>query len=174
MMTAFELPIVRAAQTIGDAWQGSMVLLFFSKWLVIIMGLALIVAYVWDRRSGRWVFLRALLAMVLAAAISLLLGRVFDRLRPFVSFPSDITLLIPKPASFFSFPSTHASVAFAVPCVLWRTHRRWAWVAVCAALMIGIARVAGGVHYPTDILGGIGVGALSALVAIRIGRKNIA
>lgn len=64
------------------------------------------------------------------------------------------------PAQSRSFPSGHAtsSMAFAATAVVlaWPTRRRWpvAILAVAFTSLVGLSRVALGVHYPSDILGG--------------------
>lgn len=69
----------------------------------------------------------------------------------------------------YSFPSGHAMAAGAVYSILafvaWRELRgraRWAAIAACAVLAIGVAlsRVYLGVHYPTDVTAGLLAGAL--------------
>ena len=62
-----------------------------------------------------------------------------------------------------SFPSDHAAVAGAVSTML-LLDGLWGWglAGWVIGLIIGAARVAVGVHYPSDILGGLAVGAVSA------------
>ena len=65
-----------------------------------------------------------------------------------------------------SFPSGHTSTAFAIATSLSLSAREW-YVAVPAltwASAIGLARVWHGVHYPSDVLVGAGLGAGSAVV----------
>jgi undecaprenyl-diphosphatase len=64
------------------------------------------------------------------------------------------------PAESRSFPSGHAtgSMAFAAAVVTlaWPTRRRWSVAILAGAFttLVGLSRVALGVHYPSDILGG--------------------
>ncbi|RUS46906.1 undecaprenyl-diphosphatase [Cohnella sp. AR92] len=107
----------------------------------------------------------------LSAAISLFLGKyvvspVVDHPRPFVSHA--VTQLIPHSADS-SFPSDHATLAFAIAFSVWYANRRLGSVLLAMACLTGIARVYVGVHYPADIVGGL---ALSGIVSYLVYRTN--
>ncbi|MBI2870980.1 MAG: phosphatase PAP2 family protein [Candidatus Omnitrophica bacterium] len=101
--------------------------------------------------------------MVLALAFSNVvtgswLKPLFGRPRPFAAL-EDVRLLIPPPASM-SFPSTHATISFAVAVVVAFRHPRAAvWIFGWAVLM-AYTRAYVGVHYPSDLLGGAIAGTL--------------
>lgn len=65
-----------------------------------------------------------------------------------------------------SFPSSHAVNNFAVGTVLSYYYPRAKWAFLGWASLVGISRVAVGVHYPSDIVGGAMIGALIALLII--------
>ncbi len=99
-----------------------------------------------------------------ADGIASLLKVVTDRPRPFVSIP-DVSVLIAHPSSG-SFPSAHATTAFAGAALL-----GWPWprgrIAFAAlAILIAFSRVYLGVHYPSDVLGGAAIGAAFAAAVI--------
>ena len=66
----------------------------------------------------------------------------------------------------FSFPSGHTSMAFAVATSLSLSYPEWyvAGPALAWAGTMGLARIWHGVHYPSDVLVGAGVGAGSAIL----------
>lgn len=109
-----------------------------------------------------------LIAGVLARAGVEVIRFVVFRLRPFASDPT-IHALISE--SSYSFPSGHAGFFFALATVVYAHNKRvGSWFFV-SALLIGIARVASGVHYPTDILGGAVLGVLVGYGVVRLVRK---
>jgi undecaprenyl-diphosphatase len=73
------------------------------------------------------------------------------------------------------FPSGHASVAFALATVAWLWFgRRTRWWFLAAAVVVCIARVYVGAHFPLDVLGGAALGMASgALVGLLLSiRRN--
>ncbi|MER8018247.1 phosphatase PAP2 family protein [Streptomyces griseoluteus] len=71
----------------------------------------------------------------------------------------------PAPGDW-SFPSNHAAIAAAAAVALLFVSRRLGAVAVVAACAMAVSRVWVGAHYPHDVLAGVVVGAVSALLAM--------
>lgn len=72
----------------------------------------------------------------------------------------------------YAFPSGHTAVAAALAFALFFINKKVGYVFMLFALLIGLARVIAGVHFPIDILGGFILGALiSYLVAYFV--KNV-
>ncbi len=91
---------------------------------------------------------------------------LIGRMRPISKFPT-IELLIKSPGSF-SFPSGHAMVGFASATVLYYCNRRFGLIAYVIASLIAFSRIYLFVHYPSDTLGGIVFGVLTAIFTIHI------
>lgn len=86
-----------------------------------------------------------------------------QRQRPYLTL-QELEVLVPR-RNDFSFTSGHTSTAFAAAYAITRANgRRWAWVYAISA-MIAVSRIYVGMHYPTDVLGGMLVGTLTAAVA---------
>lgn len=85
--------------------------------------------------------------------------------RPFDVF-KEVTPLIPEHG--FAFPSGHATFYMALAMSIFFFHKKAGYVFIFFAVLIGLARVIAGVHYPVDILAGFVLGALVAYFA-----KNI-
>ena len=64
-----------------------------------------------------------------------------------------------------SFPSDHATAAFAIATAIWLRWRAAGAVALVLAAVLAVGRVAVGVHYPGDVVAGaaLGTGAAVAL-----------
>lgn len=65
-----------------------------------------------------------------------------------------------------SFPSGHATASFAAMGAFFAfMNKKWSWLALVLAGLVGFSRNYLFVHYPSDILGGMFVGIVSALIA---------
>ncbi len=117
------------------------------------------------KRHAPW--RRASVAAVLSAGVALAIGKVIseivDRARPFVADPHAVHLFSGHAADP-SFPSDHATAAFAIATAILLRKRGWGIFALLAATVLSVGRVAIGVHYPSDVLAGAALGAASALV----------
>lgn len=136
--------------------------IFFAQYLPYLMVLAFFVLIYYRKGWRRKVhlFCEAALAIILARGILTEIVRYFyHEPRPF-SFYNLAPLLN---ESSWSFPSGHAVWFFALAMVVWFADRKWGWWYFALALVMGIARVYAGVHWPSDILGGAAAGILSAL-----------
>lgn len=134
--------------------------------LVFLLGMAVAGFFPKYRGSGgAWV--KALLAAGFSALIAqygivVLVRLLFDRMRPFevLQFTSII-----KHDAGGSFPSGHAAVAFAMVAVLWfRGYKKLSVVFFVFSVIMGVARITGGVHWPSDIIGGFISGVIAAWV----------
>lgn len=65
----------------------------------------------------------------------------------------------------FSLPSGHSAGSFAAAAFVGTLYRRWTAPALTLALLVGLSRVALGVHYPSDVLIGALLGATVGLVS---------
>ena len=80
--------------------------------------------------------------------------------------------LIDKPTDY-SFPTGHTCASFACALVLYRIlPKKYGVPAVILASLIAFSRLSVGVHYPTDVLGGMFVGIFSSCLVLWIGKKR--
>lgn len=101
--------------------------------------------------------------VALAYAAERIIGFLYFRARPFVSLEGVVKLIEKSPLEK-SFPSGHATAAFAMAFGLMLHNRKWGWALILLALYVSLSRVAVGVHYPSDVAGGMIVAALAAAV----------
>jgi membrane-associated phospholipid phosphatase len=113
----------------------------------------------------------ALAAASLAVLVNQLIGKLWHRQRPFVSHPS--AHVWGSRSHDPSFPSDHASAAFAIAFAVFLYDRVVGSIFLTAAAVIGVGRVFIGAHYPADVAAGVLVGLACALVVARLGRPLI-
>ena len=120
-------------------------------------------------KKGRTVALLTLLVIAASDQISAhVLKPVFSRTRPPYALES-VRLLVDTTRSF-SFPSAHASNAFAVASFVSSFYPRTKVGLYVLAALLAYSRVYVGVHFPSDILGGAALGlvlGLSGAIAAR-------
>ena len=129
-------------------------------WFWIVLGILLLLF-----KKTRVIGITLLISLGINGLLTnLTLKDFFARPRPF-NVSDGITTLIKRPRSF-SFPSGHTSVSFAGALVLYKMMPKKVGIpAVVLAAMIGFSRMYVGVHYPTDVLGGISVGIIASRVS---------
>lgn len=106
------------------------------------------------------------LAMCLSTGIKYLAQRE----RPFDKYPNSIVQR--DHSGTYSFPSGHTTAAFATATSLSLSYKKW-YVAVPAftyAGFMGYSRMRLGMHYPSDVLGGMILGIGSGLLTWRLER----
>ena len=101
------------------------------------------------------VFFSGIFAWCIASVLKILVHTP----RPFSFFPNVVGLLN---QTDFSFPSGHATFFMALAVAIFFYHKKAGYYFIFFALIIGLARIAAGVHFPVDILGGFILGALIA------------
>jgi len=107
-----------------------------------------------ERRSGA---VLATAAAGLALLVNQPIAHLFDRARPYIAHPQAAHLLIsrsPDP----SFPSDHATGAFALAFGIWLYDRTLGSVFLLIAAVLAFSRVYVGAHYPGDVVAGALVG----------------
>jgi undecaprenyl-diphosphatase len=114
-------------------------------------------------RNARHGAVAAGFSATLALGIAQVANHLWERPRPYVAHPGDVHLFIPA-STDTSFPSDHATAAFAIAVAIALRSRRAGWAALIMATIVSIGRVVVGTHYPSDVLAGAAIGTLSALV----------
>ena len=98
---------------------------------------------------------------------NMIIKNIVARPRPY-RMMEELMILIPEPGEY-SFPSGHTSSSFAAGVVLYlMLPKKYGIPAMVLAFLIGISRLYVGVHYPTDVLGGMVMGTLLAVATVKI------
>ena len=121
------------------------------------------------RRTG----LACAVSMVIGLIVTnLVLKNLIARVRPY-ELIEGLTILVKTPHDW-SFPSGHTTNAFAAGWVMFAMlPKKYGVPALILAILIAFSRMYVGVHYPTDILGGVIVGCFAAWCARGIVKKYI-
>lgn len=99
------------------------------------------------------------LSAILAWSISKILKIIFHTPRPPEAI-SNIHSLFQE--SGYAFPSAHAMTISALAFAIFYVNKRIGYVFIIGAILVGIARIMAGVHFPIDIIGGYVFGFLVA------------
>ncbi|MCU6761324.1 phosphatase PAP2 family protein [Brotonthovivens ammoniilytica] len=124
----------------------------------IIAGLLLLISKK-HRKTGILLLAAFILEIILCNGV---LKPLAARVRP-CDINSTVQLLVSRPTDY-SFPSGHTGASFAAASVLWSRKEKGRLAAMILAVLIAFSRMYLYVHYPTDILGGMIVGSLSAVI----------
>lgn len=139
-----------------------MLITFLASFLIWILFAGLFVLWVIDGRIKKEQVLHALYSSAIAWFIAFLIKIVFPTLRPFDQNGGGVkTLTVPIDGAF---PSQHTAIAFSVATTIFMHDKKYGWLYLIAALLIGWGRVMANVHYPADIFGGALLGTLVAVV----------
>jgi undecaprenyl-diphosphatase len=114
------------------------------------------------RHDTRRAVVAAGISAAVALAIASVLSGIVDRPRPFAADPGTVHLFA-KHAADPGFPSDHATAAFAIAVALLLRNRAWGAIVLVFAAILAVGRVAMGIHYPSDVLGGAALGSLTAV-----------
>ncbi len=113
-----------------------------------------------------------LFSILIPWGISAVIKYVVASPRPFLVFEEIKPLFLH--GGFDSFPSGHATFFSALAVSLFLRHKRIGIIYIVVALIVSLARVASGVHFPIDILAGWIIGSTGAFVLYKIfNKKNI-
>lgn len=139
---------------------------WLGNWVIpaSLLGVATGVGYLLRRPSLRAASLWGLYACCLSGLFTTLLKHTSCRTRPFLPEAGDFHPLFCLQDGMDSFPSGHASLAFALAVMLGAVYPPLRLPFYFLAATVGLSRVVLGVHYPSDVLAGAAIGLLSGVL----------
>ncbi len=156
-----------ALHSISGNWFTDALIKVLGDYLLYIVLVAVAYcAYLEYRKRGRerlYHYGVALVAALIARyGVAALIRVFYHRARPFVELQVSHVLN----DSAYSFPSGHTIFMFALATAIFMFNKRLGAVLYVCGLIIGIARIAGGVHWPSDVLGGMVLGTLVGCLTV--------
>lgn len=145
------------------------IIVFFASIFPIALIIFVIVYFFIFKKSPLKFFLIFGMVLIPASVTIFLQWVVFRHPRPFMALP-DVHQLI-SISGFTSFPSEHATIFSALAMSVFFYNKKMGIYFFIFALLIGIARVASGVHFPADILAGFAIGFIFTYFSYRLFRK---
>lgn len=156
-----------------SVWTDALIILFAAYWEIVV-AVALLI-YLWSPKINRvdlkirarkvgWALFSAIVARF---GVVELIRFLYPRERPFAANGWDA--LINQNPLESSFPSGHATffMALAVYLIL-AGDKKLGWFLLVSAVVIGLARVAAGVHWPSDITAGWLVGGIISFIVFKL------
>lgn len=165
-----EASIILALQRALSSDVGEMLVGFCARWVIYLyIPFALIARFSKDMRHAVY---EACWTAALAFATSAILATMIGRVRPYLAIPG-VRAIVPPNIQAGSFPSSHTAVAIGIATALAFANVPIGVAAFLMALLVAFGRIAAGMHYPTDILGGIVVG-IAAFIIVRLCHAGLA
>ena len=150
----------------GQSATGDFLIIFFGEYFIyvvfVIFALVALRAYKKEKNvSALMPYLGAIIAATVARyGVTPAIRFFYHHLRPFVALSTSHLLT----DNSYSFPSGHTITMFALATAVYFFNKKFSYFLFAAGLIIGIARIAGGVHYPSDIVGGIVLGIVTSSI----------
>ncbi len=168
---SLDLRILQAFRSLaGKSAAGDFAIAFCATWLFYLLLLLAIVAIVeTPGTNGIRIVTVALLAVGVAEVISWTVGLLFFRERPFTHLK--FTPLVWMPPRWKSFPSDHTTIGFTVALVFLFLAHPLGPLLLALATAVGLARIAAGVHYPSDVVAGAFLAAAVAAAVVPLTRS---
>ncbi|TSC78363.1 MAG: Bacitracin transport permease, PAP2 [Parcubacteria group bacterium Gr01-1014_29] len=141
----------------------------YLQYVLIAAFLLLLYVSAYSKQEKLALFLTATLSMVIARlGVTEIIRFFYHRPRPFLAY--QLHQLISE--NKWSFPSGHSAFFFAMATAIYLYNKKWGIGFFIAAMVMNISRIVAGVHYPSDILGGMIVGMVVAYVVFYIAERK--
>jgi len=140
----------------------------YSQYFLIIIFLLFLYFSGYTKQEKLRILATAVISPVIARfGITEFIRFVYHRPRPFLTH--EVHRLISE--NHWSFPSGHSAFFFAAATAVFVYNKKWGVGFFIAAILMNLSRIVAGVHYPSDILGGMLIGVFVACVAFYFIKK---
>ncbi|AEF18001.1 phosphoesterase PA-phosphatase relted protein [Thermoanaerobacterium xylanolyticum LX-11] len=135
------------------------VMIFIALYSPIIYGLIMVIQWFIGEDDGKKVSMEEFFAAVIALSANFIISRFYFEPRPFVTHKVNLLIKHPSDASF---PSDHLSGGSAIAFTQLKGNKFLGATMMVLTVLLLIARVYVGVHYPVDVVAGFVIGFLSS------------
>lgn len=139
-----------------------------ASWLIAVPVILVLLSITLSRHK-RYAMIEAVSAGAVTFLLVKVAGALYVHQRPFIALH---TMPLVRHVADNSFPSDHAAAAGLAAAYVWCRNPILGTIAVLCAVLIGMARVAAGVHWPIDIVAGYFIGGL-AYVSTRTAMRKL-
>lgn len=143
-----------------SVWGDRLIYFLAVYWPYGLMIILLLDFLWWPNYRQRLCLFFSLLSAVSSWLVANLAKLAWSYPRPFVWFDQGSELF--QVGAWEAWPSGHSAWFAALTTSLFLTKSKWRWWALLSTILIGLARVSAGVHWPVDILSGYLLGIVSA------------
>ncbi|MGX4607628.1 undecaprenyl-diphosphatase [Priestia sp. JNUCC 25] len=146
--------------------------IFMAEYMVFVLAFIALIFWFTRREGNRMMIISATISFILAEMMGKIAGTLHSNNQPFAEL-SNVNKLIEK-AVDNSFPSDHTILFFAFCMTFFMYQKRWRYIWIMLALVVGISRIWVGVHYPADVIVGAIISIFSTFIAsFIVSRLNI-
>lgn len=160
----FNLTMLRAINNLGNEFPFfNPLAIFFAEHMVFVLAAFMLIHWLTGTHNDRKMVVGGILAFFLSEVIAKTVGFLYSHHQPFALFPN-INQLIPHEVDN-SFPSDHTILFFSIAVSTFLHHKRKGLILLFVAALVGLSRVWVGVHYPVDVLFGVLIATISAILS---------
>jgi len=140
----------------------------YLQYFLVVIFLLLLYFSAYPKKEKLYIFWTTTISIMVARlGITEIIRFFYNRPRPFITH--QVYQLLSE--NEWSFPSGHSAFFFAMATAIYLCNKKWGVGFFIAAVIMNISRIVAGVHYPSDILGGMIVGVAVAYAVFYLTEK---
>lgn len=156
---------------VGQTFWVDVVIYLFAQYVPIIV-IGIVFSYTFyfaslRKKKTSIKYITSLISASLSLIVLMCIRYIYPHPRPFVAL--DFSPLFMETSS--SFPSGHATFFFALSTSIYFINKRLGKVFYGITILISLARISAGVHYPSDIVGGAILGVFTASILFYLAKR---
>ena len=145
---------------------GTKLLFYLDRLMVAVVAMGYVAVLAWLVATGDMRWVRAALVPAVTLVLVSVVRKAVNAPRPYEAF--NVDPLLPATTKGQSMPSRHVTCAAVIACALGWLHASWGIEMGAAALLVAYTRVAGGLHFPRDVVAGVALGLACGIVGFAL------